>query len=552
LWGVVLLVVSTMLLPYAQTVFGEWLATIGLLLAVLSWVQLETQTQTRPWLPALGMGVGAALAVGANLVYLLLAALLGLLLLWQLWPRLQKNWPRYIAPVAAFALPLLLLGLGLLAYNAARFGNPFTTGYRLTPGQEGFTTPLWWGALGLLVSPARGLIWYAPPVLLALGGAMPFYRRAPRLSGLLTAVCLFHLTLFGLWWEWWGGYGWGPRFLLPLVPLLLLMGLPVVQAAADGSRWSQVAVVSVLVLGTAVQVAGVAINSNDYEQELDALHPAPADQFLWYHHDPALVYDVGASPLVWHWREILGGTRPWQTGWWSAVPLPARDLRQQIAAESQPGDVVLSLAPELQPALLESAPQLPPVYGLPINLPAADALAQALFAHATADAERVWLVTWYGAGDTNNFYEAQLRQTWGSVRDEWVGEWRVVLLASPPEELVAHEVTAEFGEIGLRGVNTAVDDDNNQLFVQLSWQLDSPPPPDLVSFVHLVDADGQLIAQQDRPLLAGYPPASSLITDQFAFTLPENSDPSQLSLRLGWYQWPSLDPLGEAVEVALD
>ena len=50
LWGVVLLVVSTMLLPYAQTVFGEWLATIGLLLAVLSWVQLETHT--RPWLPA--------------------------------------------------------------------------------------------------------------------------------------------------------------------------------------------------------------------------------------------------------------------------------------------------------------------------------------------------------------------------------------------------------------------------------------------------------------------------------------------------------------------
>jgi hypothetical protein len=275
--------------------------------------------------------------------------------------------------------------------------------------------------------------------------------------------------------------------------------------------------------------------------------------FLWYHHHPALVYNVGASPIVWHWQEIWAGTRPWQIGWWMAPPLPAATLRQHIQAETQPSDVLLLLVPELHLTLLEDIASLPPVYGLPTNLPADDPVAQALFTHALKNARRVWLVTWYGQGDPQNFYEAHLRHSWGSVHDTWQDGWRVVLLAALPDELVApaDEELATFGEIELRGLSTIVDD--NQLFLQLAWHLPQPVPAHFISFVHLLDNQRQIIVQQDRPLRAGYLPPSDIttITDQFAFTLPNHLEHSQLFIRLGWYQWPSLEPIGEMIEIEI-
>ncbi len=47
------------------------------------------------------------------------------------------------------------------AYNSWAFGSPFSTGY----GQEataGWSTPLWVGLPGILLSPSNGLLFYAP------------------------------------------------------------------------------------------------------------------------------------------------------------------------------------------------------------------------------------------------------------------------------------------------------------------------------------------------------------------------------------------------------
>ncbi|MCB0032662.1 MAG: hypothetical protein KDE51_01470, partial [Anaerolineales bacterium] len=495
--GALLLLLATMVWPYAQTIFGEWLATLGILLILGGWLLLKQTAIQRPWVAPFVIGSGATLCVGGNVVYLILAALLGVALCWTLFQQHGRQWPHYVAPLSAFALPLVLLALGLLFYNHIRFGNPFTTGYRLTPGQEGFTTPLWWGVLGLLISPARGLIWYAPPVILAIFGFRASYRRLPQLTILIVIITLFHLLAFGSWWEWWGGYGWGPRFLLPLVAPLLLIGLPAVETAVNG-RWSaRLALTALLFSGLAVQVAGLTINSNIYEQQLDALAPAPAAQFLWYHHDPTLVYDIAASPIVWHWQQLLLQEQAWQISWWSSPSQTDSVLMANLTAASRSGDVLLSLASTLQTDFLNEAQRLPPVYGLPVNLPATDPLAQQLFHHALEDAQRVWLITWYGTGDPANFYEAQLRQNWGSLSDYWQGDWRVALLAAPPEKLRPYTVTGTVGPLTLAHLATAVDE--QQLFVQLTWQTAASLPPNLVSYVHLVDSNGQIVAQQDRP-----------------------------------------------------
>lgn len=549
--GVILLVIGTMLWPYAQTVFGEWLAVIGVLVCLVGWVKVTEKSGRTSG--GLLIGVGAAMCVGANVAYAILAAFWGFVLLWHLWRSNPADRAAITRVLLAFAAPLVVLGAGLLLYNQVRFGNPLSTGYRLTPGQEGFTTPLWWGTLGLVLSPARGLIWYAPPVVLALFGAHAFSKRDQPLSGVILVIVVFHLVTFGLWWEWWGGYGWGPRFLLPTIAPLLLVGLEVVARAEEGQRPAQILVIVVLAAGIFVQLAGLQINSNAYEQLLDATRPAPVDDFLWYHHDPALVWDPAASPIVWHWQQILSGGEPSQLGWWNADDDPAADLIAAVGGAGQEGDVILSLVPELQATLLNTARSIPPVYGLPINLSSEDQLAQTLLSNGVADAQRVWLLTWYGAGDPANFYEAQLRQSLGSMRDEWHGPYRAVLLSRPAAEFVSRPVSAvEFGPITLKELEVAFNDD--QISVQVEWLSSEALPPNLVSYIHVLDHAGAVVVQQDRAPLGGYAPSESwatgeAIVDQFAFELPAGVNPAELRLRLGWYRWPELEPLGEPLEI---
>jgi 4-amino-4-deoxy-L-arabinose transferase-like glycosyltransferase len=539
---------TTMALPYAQTVFSEPLAALGLLLAVaglgLGREELEEERPYTPHYPLLA-GLGLTLAVGSNAVYAVLVPVWGLWLL-RRWPQREK-WP---AMLATFAAPLLLLAAGLLLYNWQRFGHLLETGYHFAPDQEGFTTPLWWGVLGLTLSPARGLIWYAPPILLGLWGLPQSYRRRPLLTQLILLVVLFHLLAFGTWWEWWGGYAWGPRFLLPLIPLLLLAGVPLLACALTGERLVQAALGLVAVAGLVVQLGGTAVDFNRYEIYLDEHFPAPTGQLLRYHHDPQLVWSIAGSPIVAHWQLWLDGSR--QYPWWhpDAYPPPGLDeIPHQISAEQQPGDLIVNLVPELLYDLLDQ-PELPPTYGLPYLVDPADPQARQLFAQVKTDAGRVWLITWFQPGEAANWYEQELRREWASVRDVWADDLRLLLLAKPPPAASPQPGAARFGPIHLR--DYAVQLSDSHLFVTLTWAAEETLAEDYVSFVHILDEIGQVIAQQDRPPLAGYRPNTGWqpgepVTDRFAFprhTLPE----SGWQVAVGWYSWPSLERLPLTVQ----
>jgi len=93
-----------------------------------------------------GIAVRAALAVYALPLALLAARIDG------------KKGAR---KVAAFGVGLLP-GIALVVWHNTRcFGGPFTTGY----AGEGFSTPPWTGIVGLLFSPERSLLLYAPPLV---------------------------------------------------------------------------------------------------------------------------------------------------------------------------------------------------------------------------------------------------------------------------------------------------------------------------------------------------------------------------------------------------
>ena len=90
--------------------------------------------------------------------------------------------------------------------------------------------------LGLTVSPFRGIFWYSPVLLLGLVGALPFTRRH-RWEGLaFLLIVALHILGYSRYLYWSGGVAWGSRYMLPIIPFLLLLAAPVFAWLIDTPR----------------------------------------------------------------------------------------------------------------------------------------------------------------------------------------------------------------------------------------------------------------------------------------------------------------------------
>jgi hypothetical protein len=239
--------VASMAWPYARLGFGE--PAIGLLTVAAALV-----APLGP-LGAAGAGLAVAGAAGAKWSAAALAAPIGL---YVVLPR--RSWRGAVAFAAGFGI-----GMAALAWhNLARFGSALSTGYELA-GREQFSTDPWYGLLGLTLSPYRGLIWFWPAAV-AVALALPAaWRRAPWLVALAVAVLGVTVATFAGWRMWWGGNAWGPRFLVPALPLLALV-LPLGWSGLG--RAARVAAAGLVAASALVQVPGVLFDFNVFEREL--------------------------------------------------------------------------------------------------------------------------------------------------------------------------------------------------------------------------------------------------------------------------------------------
>lgn len=135
------------------------------------------------------------------------------------------------------------------------------------------------------------------------------------------------------------------------------------------------------------------------------------------------------------------------------------------------------------------------------------------------------------------------------------------LLAELPDE--AQPAGHQFGETVTLAGYTVTPGDNGTLQVTLYWQAARPLTENATVFVHLLDANGNLLAQSDAaPVQNSYPltiwPTGVFIADTHTLTLPEGSPPAA-QLAVGLYnpttlaRWPvtnpdgSVDPDGRAL-----
>ncbi|RIK57785.1 MAG: hypothetical protein DCC57_01445 [Chloroflexi bacterium] len=305
--------------PYANQFFGEPLSALSLLLCfygLLSW----QRTRQVGW--ALAAGAGAGLAVTTVTAHALALAVLVAYAVWAVWrgERRMAAPGAWISAVLAFILPLVVAGGLSLWYNEMRFGNPFDTGYHFDSG-EGFSTPLWQGLWGLVFSPYRGLFWFTP-LFIASVASLPAFARRHRAEALATgAMSLALLLLYSLWWMWWGGFAWGPRFLVPLAPFWVLWLAPWtsdtlavlrgVRETRREARWQarlrglplhSIALIVLSLVSWLVQVSAVVVNWVNFEIYLRSLYPTDWENPLAFGPPAQSLLDLGNSPVAGQWQ----------------------------------------------------------------------------------------------------------------------------------------------------------------------------------------------------------------------------------------------------------
>jgi hypothetical protein len=127
---------------------------------------------------------------------------------------------RELLTFALGGMPPLLV---LLATNYSCYGHPLLGGY-CNDYWDG-APPLWLGLGGLLIAPSRGLLTYSPALVLAPVGLWQLRRLGERgaLLAAWTAAALLTVLFYSRWYDWRGGWCYGPRFLCETLPIFCLL-----------------------------------------------------------------------------------------------------------------------------------------------------------------------------------------------------------------------------------------------------------------------------------------------------------------------------------------
>lgn len=256
--------ISTNFWAYSQTFFREPLAAFFILAALLA------------------LQVGHGLSVGGRAISIFFAAIslflaietkssaifaLPAVIVFAL-PKWNSDRMRIAdaALIGVIALPLFCLGILIFIYPMPAVLQRLVTGIGI---QIEFASA---ATRAYVLSPGAGVWATSPLALLAIPGVVIFWKRGQR--PLVATICLLfagyilgHALLTGP--HWFGGLSWPPRFLLPMLPVLMLATAPVAEEMFRARRkWLRLIWAALLCYGIWIQFVGVSLSLNRYSQSL--------------------------------------------------------------------------------------------------------------------------------------------------------------------------------------------------------------------------------------------------------------------------------------------
>lgn len=162
-------------------------------------------------------------------------------------------WSVRLRPVLACGLGIATALAAQLWLNHARWGSPLATGYNDPVLTGDLGVGLWQLTLGI----NKGLLWHAPLAALGLATTLAAWRRQPAWALATIAGALALIGVTARFYDFGGGWTWGPRYLLPIVPALAAGA-----ALGLGTRAGRALAGTALVAGLAINLPGVVIDGS--------------------------------------------------------------------------------------------------------------------------------------------------------------------------------------------------------------------------------------------------------------------------------------------------
>jgi hypothetical protein len=415
------------------------------------------------------------------------------------------------------------------------------------------------------------------PEVLTSGGKISSQAHPRPFALLLLALVALQGVLFAAWWSWHGGIVWGPRFLVPAVPLLALCLAPVIEAAFK-QRWLMLVIIGLTAVSFIVQMLGALYSYYPYIGQLYAEHSAATLDSVGNQFAPEVYTDPALSAIGGHAQRALAGAPlepawiangidwphllatlsliavgiigllplfpfTWERGLRVALALLALNIvaarhpdprMEAMQAALQPPAAVVAATTGFGSGWLDIETRAPVIT---INAPTTpdDTMASRLWDFALRREGLLWFVTWFSPGDPANWQERELWQRAYFTHETIVEGHRALLFDIADTPIPDQAGGWRFGDIQLEEYGVAFEDGRAR--AALAWAVDAPLRADYGMFAHLLDTNGAIIAQHDRAPGGGYVPPSGWQPDEIhierlAFLIPDGM--TAVQLRVGF------------------
>lgn len=280
---------STAFFAYSQSYFEHTLTALCLMTSCYLLIKNKCQQSQRNYLYiglSMTLGILTRVEVALCLPFLVLYAILTRS---DPFSSFSKEVRRYLPLVLSVILGLTIY----LGVNYYRYGEFLRFS---SIGLDYFDGNILIGLYGHLFSYGKSIFIFSPPLILSCLFWPRFFRESRAEALLFFGLGLFYLIFYSAYRYWDGGWSYGNRYLLLVLPLLMTPLLFCIKDAFSGRRNVYFILIGVFaLLGFIVQVLGVATYLGEVFLNWTNQNLMGAGGYLY-------VWDV--SPLVIHWDYV--------------------------------------------------------------------------------------------------------------------------------------------------------------------------------------------------------------------------------------------------------